>query len=66
MIRRYPWLIILIGFLLVLLGFVVPFLMVIGILPSTFALNFFSYAASISGLVLGLVGLAWNMRTSRK
>jgi hypothetical protein len=64
MMRR-PRLIILIGFVLVLLGAVVPFLMVMGILRSTFALNFFAYTASVAGLLLGLVGLAWSTRFDR-
>lgn len=47
-----------IGFLLVLFGAVAPFLMVMGVLESTFFLNFLSFAASIVGLFLGLLGIA--------
>jgi hypothetical protein len=47
---------ILIGFLLMVMGIVLPFLMVLHILESTFFLNFFSYGASISGLFLGTIG----------
>lgn len=46
-----------IGFFLVLLGAVLPFLMVIKILESTFFLNFFAYGAQVMGVVLGLVGI---------
>lgn len=58
--------VILIGFLLVLLGVILPFLMVIKILESTFFLNFFSYTASILGLFLGLVGASLYAREHRK
>jgi hypothetical protein len=49
---------ILIGFILVLLGFLLPLLMVIKVLESTFFLNFFSFIASIFGLFMGLMGTA--------
>ena len=47
-----------IGFVLVLAGAVLPFLMVIGVLPSTLLLNFLSYGASIGGIFLGVIGAA--------
>jgi len=50
------------GFVLVLAGFVLPFLMVMRIIESSFALNFFSYAASMAGLILGLIGAALYVR----
>lgn len=56
--------IILIGFFLVLFGFVMPFLMVIGVVRSTFFWNFASYGASVLGLLLGVVGAA--MYAARK
>ena len=45
-----------IGFILVLLGAVIPFLIVIKILPSTFLLNIFAFGASVIGLFLGVLG----------
>lgn len=45
------------GFFLVLLGAVLPFLMVIKILESTFFLNFFAYGAQVTGIALGLIGI---------
>jgi hypothetical protein len=63
--RLHPVQIILIGFALVLLGFVTPFLMVMKILPSTFFLNFASYAASTSGLFLGIIGAAMYNRLGK-
>jgi hypothetical protein len=58
MIRLRPRLFILIGFLLMLLGVLLPFLMVIKLLESTFFLNFFSFGASMVGLVMGILGVA--------
>ncbi len=60
-----PWMMIGIGFLLVLFGAVAPFLMVMKILPSTFFLNFLAYAASLSGLILGVVGSLMYIRKRR-
>jgi hypothetical protein len=48
--------VILIGFLLVLIGFVVPLLMVIRLIEPGFLLGFASYGASVVGLILGLFG----------
>lgn len=63
--RLHPRNLIFLGFILVLLGFVVPFLMVLRIVESSFFLNFFSYGASVAGLVLGLIGAAWYIRIDR-
>ncbi len=46
------------GVALMLLGIVLPFLMVIHVLTSTFFLNFFSWGASVAGLALGTIGFA--------
>jgi hypothetical protein len=45
-----------IGFVLVLLGFVLPVLMVIDIIKTSLLLSLLSHGASVSGLILGLVG----------
>ena len=55
---RRPVYLIMIGFGLVLLGAILPFLMVMRIVQSTFFLNFFSYGASVIGLFLGIIGSA--------
>lgn len=46
------------GFLLVTAGMVLPFLMVIGVLPAPLWLSVVSYTASVSGLFLGVIGAA--------
>lgn len=60
-----PRLLIGIGGGLVVLGALLPFLMVLHILPSTFFLAFFSYASSVSGLFLGLLGISIYIRIHR-
>jgi hypothetical protein len=58
--------ILVIGFFMVLAGVILPFLMVIGILESTFFLNFFSYTISTLGVFLGIIGIAMYVRGNRR
>ncbi len=58
--------IILVAFVLVLLGAVLPFLMVMQVLKASFPLAFISYAASTGGLILGVVGAAMYVRERRR
>jgi hypothetical protein len=55
-----------IGFVLVMLGFILPLLEVLHILESTFFLNFFSYTASVLGVFLGVIGVAYLSSRHRK
>lgn len=64
--RLRPAHIILIGFILVLTGVILPLLMVIKTLESTFFLNFFSYTASTLGFFLGIIGASMSVRENRK
>jgi len=57
-----PGLLLGLGILLMLLGIILPFLMVIKVLESTFFLNFFSWGASVAGLALGTIGFAMYSR----
>ena len=66
MIQLPPWALILIGFLFVVLGMVLPFLMVIRVIPSTFFLNFLSYGISLTGLFLGIIGASSYVQNRRK
>ena len=54
-----------VGFLLSLTGVILPFLMVIHLIPSTFFLNFFSYGVSLTGLFLGVIGASRYIRGNR-
>ena len=63
MLRRLsPGWMIGLGFLLVLAGAVIPWLIVLQVIPSTFALNFLSFGASMVGLMLGVAGTAYLVR----
>jgi hypothetical protein len=57
---------ILIGFVLVLLGAVLPFLMVMRVIESTFFLNFLAYGASMIGLFLGFIGASQYVNEHRR
>jgi len=63
---NHPVSMILLGFFLLILGWVLPFLMVLHVLPSTFFLNFFSYTLSLAGLILGIIGSALYVRLRKK
>jgi hypothetical protein len=54
------------GMILMLLGIVLPFLMVIQVLQSTFFLNFFSWGASVAGLAFGTIGFAMYSKGRRE
>lgn len=67
MLSRWNPLYILIGGgILVLVGVILPFLMVLKIIPSTYALNFISYIASFVGLMAGIIGSALYVSNRRK
>ena len=57
--------ILIIAFILVLIGAVLPFLMVIKLVTSSFLLNFIAYGTSIGGLFLGVIGAAQYVGTHR-
>ena len=49
------------GVILMILGIILPFLIVIKVLESTFFLNFFSWGVSVAGLPFGTIGFAlWS------
>jgi hypothetical protein len=54
------------GLFLMLLGVILPFLMVIQVLESTFFLNFFAWGASVAGLALGTIGFAMYSRNRKE
>ena len=59
---RSPLFLLSLGILLMLLGIILPFLMVIKVLESTFFLNFFSWGVSVAGLGFGTIGFAMYSR----
>mgnify|MGYP006309423945 CR=1 FL=1 len=54
-----------IGLILVLFGFIAPYLMVIDVVEASLWLSFRSHAASVSGLFLGFIGAAITAHTNR-
>lgn len=60
--RLSPRFLLSLGVILMILGIILPFLMVIRLLESTFFLNFFSWGASVAGLSLGTIGFAMHSR----
>lgn len=65
MINLSPRWMIFIGILLMVAGVVLPFLMLLKIIPSTFFLNFLAFTASMGGLMLGMSGIALYVRENR-
>lgn len=55
-----------IGTALMLLGVILPLLILIKVLESTYFLNFFSYICQITGLILAMLGLVTYVRTRKK
>ena len=61
-----PRLMVSLGLTLMLLGIILPFLILIHVLESTFFLNFFSWGASVGGMFLGVIGVATWVRTRKE
>jgi len=62
---RSPRFLLILGLFLMLLGIILPFLMVIHVIESTFFMNFFSWGASVVGLALGMIGVATSVRINK-
>jgi len=56
---------IVIALFMLLAGSVLPMLMIVGVLESTFLLNFISYIISVGGLFLGIIGIAMYVGKER-
>ena len=63
---NHPKRLIIIGFFLVLFGFIVPWLMVLDFVQTTIWLSFLVYGSQISGLILGIMGAAMMAGASKK
>ena len=62
----HPKILFVISFLLMSFGVVMPFLMVIKLVESTFFWNFLSYGSSTLGLMLGVVSMAASRLKQKK
>lgn len=58
MSRWQPKYLLVVAFFLLLLGFILPFLMMLQMIPSTFFLNFLAFISSVVGLFVGFIGIA--------
>ena len=63
MLTEHPRTLMAISFVMVLFGALAPLLMVIKVVPTSFALCFLSYGASVAGLMLGLIAAALKAET---
>ena len=61
-----PRRLILIALFLLMAGAVVPFLTMLGVIESTFIINFVAYFASVVGLFLGFIGIAMDVGNARR
>jgi hypothetical protein len=59
---KNPRLLLSLSLILLLLGFLLPLLMVMRILPLGFFLSFLAWASSVSGLLLGLISVAMMVK----
>jgi hypothetical protein len=64
--RLSPLQMMLIGFVMLVIGFALPFLMVLHLLESTLFLGFVSYLTSFLGLIIGLIGVVMQGRSGRR
>ena len=60
-----PLKLIVIGLVLLVLGALLPFLMLLGLLESTMFLNIISVICSVGGLTTGFMGVAYYIRRKR-
>ena len=50
------------GLILLIMGWTIPFLIIMYVIPSTLFLNFLSWGLSVAGLFLGFIGAAMLAR----
>ena len=60
-----PFLLIIIGFVMVLSAAILSWLIFLRILPSTFLLDFFTFGMSVLGVLLGVAGSASYVKAAR-
>jgi positive regulator of sigma E activity len=58
MTRWHPKYLLVAAVFLLVLGFLLPFLMILQVIPSTFFLNFLAFTSSVIGLFVGFIGIA--------
>ena len=63
---RSPRFLLTLGLFLMILGIALPFMMVIHVIESTLFVNFFSWASSVIGLALGMIGATFMAARRRE
>ena len=66
LMQASPARLILLGFVLLMIGVCLPFLMLLQLLESTLFLSFVAYLSSVAGLVIGIAGAALYTRSERQ
>ena len=62
---KSPRLLLPLGLFLMTMGIVLPFMMVLHVIESTFFINFVSWASSVIGLALGMIGVTYMVKHRR-
>ena len=63
--NKQPRRLLILAFFMLLAGAVLPLLMIIGVLESTFLTNFVAYGVSAAGLFVGILAIAMWVGDSR-
>ena len=64
-LRWSPKTMILVGIGMMLISIILPFLMVMQILKSTFFMNFLAYGLSVAGILIGFIGMVSLVKIRR-
>ncbi len=62
----HPWKIILLGIIMMLISIALPLLMVLHLIRSTFFLNFLAFVLSVSGMLIGFIGMVFYVKLNRR
>jgi len=65
MLKWQPWKMIALGGVMMLVSMVLPWLMVLQIVRSTFFLNFLAYGLSVAGMLIGFIGMVSIVKIRR-
>jgi hypothetical protein len=66
MLRWQPWKILVLAGGMMIVSIIIPLLMVLQLLQSTFFLNFLSYTLSVAGLMIGMIGVVTMVKLRNK
>jgi len=61
-----PRLLLGLGLIFIFTGWIIPLLIIMRVVPSSFLLNFISWGTSVSGLFIGFIGGAMLVRINKE